>query len=128
LKPALRQVLDTNVVLSALLWEGRPPELLDLGATDRIRQYTSAALLNGLERSLAKPHLAKRLAATGLTPQQHATNYASMAVLVVAEALLKPVSRDSDDDCVLACAIAAEPHPASTSLTIPPISEPSTNT
>lgn len=33
MKPPLRLVLDTNAVLSALLWEGRPAELLDLGAS-----------------------------------------------------------------------------------------------
>ena len=103
----LRLVLDTNVVLSALLWEGKPAELLDLGATDDVRLFTSHTLLDELERSLVKPRLASRLTATGLTAQQHAANYASLAELVIPTPLPTAVSRDRDDDHVLACAIAA---------------------
>lgn len=105
--PPLRLVLDTNVVLSALLWEGRPAELLDLGATDRVRLFTSETLLKELRQSLGKPKLAKRLQATGLSPHQHTANYASLATLVVPSPLPEPVSRDSDDDHVLACSVAA---------------------
>ena len=103
----LRLVLDTNVVLSALLWHGRPAELLDLGATDQVRLFTSEALVAELERSLAKPRLAARIAATGLNPSQHSGNYASLAALVSPAQLGQPVSRDGDDDQVLACALAA---------------------
>ena len=35
------------------------------------------------------------------------TNYRRLATLVTARQLAKPVSRDADDDAVLACAIAA---------------------
>jgi len=107
LNAPLRLVLDTNVVLSALLWEGRPAELLDLGATDRVRLFTSERLVAELEQSLAKPRLASRLKAVGLTPQQHGANYASLASIVATAPLPEPVSRDSDDDHVLACALAA---------------------
>ena len=108
MKPPLRLVLDTNVVLSALLWEGKPAELLDLGATDDVRLFTSQTLLDELERSLAKPRLASRLNATGLTAKQHAANYASLVGLMNPDPLPSAVSRDGDDDHVLACAVAAE--------------------
>ena len=107
MKPPLRLVLDTIVVLSALLWEGKPAELLDLGATDDARLFTSQTLLDELERSLAKPRLASRLNATGLTAKQHAANYASLAGLVNPDPLPSAVSRDGDDGHVLACAVAA---------------------
>lgn len=103
----LRLVLDTNVVISALLWNGRPGDLLDLGATDQVRLYTSEVLLDELELSLAKPRLAARLQATDLSPQGHVANYASMTALVEPAPLPTPASRDSDDDRVLACAVAA---------------------
>lgn len=107
MKPPLRLVLDTNVVLSALLWHGKPAELLDLGETDYVRLFTSQTLLEELQRSLAKPRLVARLSAIGLTSAQHASNYASLAELVIAAPLPAAVSRDRDDDHVLACAIAA---------------------
>lgn len=91
-----------------MLWQGKPAELLDLGATDDVRLFTSQTLLEELERSLAKPRLAARLNAIGLTPAQHASNYASLAEVVVPSPLPIPISRDIDDDRVLACAIAAQ--------------------
>ena len=49
MKPPLRLVLDTNVVVSALLWTGRPFELLNLSASDNVRLFTSQTLLDELE-------------------------------------------------------------------------------
>ena len=107
MKPPLRLVFDTNVVVSALLWAGRPFELFNLSASDNVRLFTSQTLLDELERSLNKPRLAARVSATDLTPAQHAANYASLAELVTSSPLPAAVSRDRDDDHVLACAIAA---------------------
>jgi putative PIN family toxin of toxin-antitoxin system len=103
----LRLVLDTNVVLSALLWEGRPGELLDLAAGDAVRLFTSEHLIEELRNSLAKPRLATRLLATGLTPDEHAANYAAMTAVIEPSALKAPVARDRDDDHVLGCARGA---------------------
>ena len=100
-------MLDTNVVVSALLWTGRPFELLNLSATDNVRLFTSQTLLDELERSLNKPRLAARVSATGLTPTQHTANYASLAELMNSSPLPAAVSRDRHDDHVLTCAIAA---------------------
>ena len=80
---------------------------MDWGGTDEVRLFTSQMLLDELERSLAKPRLATRLNATGLTAQQHAANYASLAELTIPTPLPAAVSRDRDDDHVLACAVAA---------------------
>ena len=104
----LRLVLDTNVVISALLWQGRPAGLLDLGAGEHIRLFTSPVLLDELKRSLDRPRLAARLKATGLSADQHVANYASLAGIVEPEPLPSPVSRDPDDDRVLECALAAQ--------------------
>lgn len=107
MKPPLRLVLDTNVVVSALLWTGRPFELLNLSAADHIRLFTSQTLLDELERSLTKPRLAARLSAIGLSAAQHTANYATLAELVTSSPLPAAISRDRDDDHVLAFAIAA---------------------
>ena len=86
----LRLVLDTNVVLSALLWHGRPAELLDLGATDQVRLFTSEALVAELERSLAKPRLAARIAATGLFRASATMSKSSLARSRPAQTQLSP--------------------------------------
>lgn len=102
-----RLVLDTNVVVSALLWRGTPGLLLELAGEREIRLYTSRALLDELADVLHRPRLAKPVAATGLTTDQMVTHYRRICTLVNARQLAAPVSRDPDDDAVLACAIAA---------------------
>jgi len=64
-------------------------------------------LLDELTATLHKKKLAKPAAATGLTAGQMLRNYRRLAALVTARKLAQPVSRDADDDEVLACARAA---------------------
>lgn len=51
----MRLVLDTNVVASAMLWGGRPRELLQLGREQRIELFTSLPLLAELTDISAGP-------------------------------------------------------------------------
>lgn len=58
----MRIVLDTNVVLSALLWRGTPYRLLDaIRLRGEIRLITSPALLSELADVLSRASLAQRL-------------------------------------------------------------------
>jgi uncharacterized protein len=100
-------VLDTNVVASAILWEGKPGRLLALAREGHIRLATSRALLNEFRATLQKPKLAKAVAATGMTADAMLADYRRLATVVQAPALAVAVSRDPDDDRIIACAIAA---------------------
>ncbi|HFD86273.1 MAG TPA: putative toxin-antitoxin system toxin component, PIN family [Gammaproteobacteria bacterium] len=44
----MRIVLDTNIVVSALIWGGVPRQLLNLGRDNRTTLFTSSLLLNEL--------------------------------------------------------------------------------
>ena len=44
----MRVVLDTNTVLSALLWGGMPYELIAAATEERIELYSSTVLLDEL--------------------------------------------------------------------------------
>lgn len=103
----LRLVIDTNVLVSALLWGGTPGRLIELVGERKIQLYTSRVLLNELNEVLRRKKFVNRVAATGLTIAQMVTNYRRITTLVTARPLAQPVSRDIDDDAVLACAIAA---------------------
>ena len=69
--------------------------------------FTSRALLDELSEVLHRKKLAKQVAATQLTAAQMIGNYRRLATLVTAHKLARQVSRDVDDDAVLACALAA---------------------
>jgi putative PIN family toxin of toxin-antitoxin system len=102
-----RLVIDTNVLVSAFLWQGTPGRVVALAGEKEVQLFTSRALLDELAATLAKKKLAKYVAATGLTAGQMLTNYRRISTTVTARQLDERVSRDADDDAVLACAIAA---------------------
>ena len=103
----MRIVLDTNVVLSALLWRGPPFQLLKaIRENPSTHLYTSPVLLQELAEVLARPAASRRLAAIGTTAGDVLIDYLE-AVDLVEPAEIPRVVRDPDDDHVLACALAA---------------------
>ena len=44
----LRLVLDTNIIVAGLLWNGPPRRLLEAAIAGEIKHYSSAVLLNEL--------------------------------------------------------------------------------
>jgi predicted nucleic acid-binding protein len=81
----MRIVADTNTALSGLLWGGPPRRLIDLARERSLTLCTSLILL-----------------AADLVQ-----DYRRLAMIVEPQPLSAPVSRDPDDDHVLACAVAA---------------------
>lgn len=103
----MRLVLDTNVVVAGLLWQGPPRHLLAATIERRVRCFTSSALTDELGRVLRYPKFAARIALYHVTPNELLHRYLQLTEMVSPAPLPKPVARDSDDDHVLACALAA---------------------
>ena len=101
-------VLDTNIVVAGLLWNGKPRQLLDLAINDIIFLYSSPPLLNELVRTLGYPKFGKRLVGHATTPTILTGQYAALATVVTPAIIPPTVLRDTDDDAVLACALAAK--------------------
>ncbi|WP_290903025.1 putative toxin-antitoxin system toxin component, PIN family [Aquabacterium sp.] len=78
-----------------------------VGGREGSQLFTSRVLLDELAATLGKKKLAKYVAATGFTADQLLANYRRIATMVTARQLDTQVSRDADDDAVLACALAA---------------------
>ncbi len=104
----MRIVADTNIVLSGLLWQGPPRRLIDLGRERALTLCTSLTLLAELAEVIGRPKFAQRVQAAGLSAATLVQDYARLAEIVEPALLPTPVSRDPDDDQVLACALAAE--------------------
>lgn len=103
----LRLVLDTNVLVSAFLWRGVPGRLIELAGEKEVRLFTCKPLLEELAATLAKKKLVKYVQATGLTSAQILAAYRRLCTSVTVKPLESRISRDADDDLVLACALAA---------------------
>lgn len=103
----MRAVADTNTVVSAFLWGGAPADILTAAREQRLTLFTSAALIAELEDVLARVKFAARIAQVGSAVTEMITGYRALAQLVRTTAMA-PVSRDPDDDQVLACALAAD--------------------
>lgn len=102
----MRVVLDTNVVVSALLWGGTTFRLLQLAQVGDIDLLTSPALTAELARVLGYPRLGPRIVARNMTVAQLVNQYQAFAQSVVPHSVPAVIKDDPDDDQVLACAVA----------------------
>lgn len=103
----MRLVLDTNVVVSALLWDGPPRRLLRVGQSEAVRLFTSAPLLAELTDILSRPKFESKIAASLLSIDQLVDLYTEM-VAVVRPISIPRFASDPDDDVVIGTAIAAK--------------------
>jgi len=104
----VRLVLDTNTVVSALLWHGTPHELIAAARTRPVTLFTSPVLLAELEDILARQKLTRPVSVSGLTPDQLMQRYLRLATVIHPTPIPPTVLTDPDDDHVLACAFAAK--------------------
>lgn len=103
-----RAVIDTNTWISGLAWTGAPRRVVELVLDRELSCSTSGALIAELRRVLSYQRIEKVLSQRGLTAADLVEQIGLVSDLVIAPALPKPVCRDSDDDAVLACALAAQ--------------------
>jgi uncharacterized protein len=103
----VRVAPDTNVVVSGLLWRGRPRHILAAARAGRLTLFTTPELLDELQDVLSRPKLARRMAGVGVAASTLLVSFAALAVLVKPASIPPVVLDDPDDDAVLACAIAA---------------------
>lgn len=105
----MRIVVDTNVVLSALLWRGTPHRLREaIRLQPSARLFTSAVLLAELSDVLGRPMASQRLALIGQSLRDVLADYTLAADVVLPLATPAVIAADPDDDHVIAAAIAAD--------------------
>lgn len=102
----MRVVLDTNVIVSALVWGGIPYRLLQLAEAGEITLVTSPTLIAELADVLGRTHLATRIAAQDMSAMALVAQYAAFAESVSPESVPAVIADDPDDDHVLACAVS----------------------
>lgn len=104
----MKFILDTNVLVAALIWGGKPYDVLKLSTQLPNEVCTSPLLLTELHRALGYAKLKPYLEARQLNRQQ-LFNQLILIVHTATDTPLKTrICRDPDDDIVLACAISAK--------------------
>jgi putative PIN family toxin of toxin-antitoxin system len=105
----MRLVLDTNVVLSALLWRGTPYQLLTniRDQAESISLACSAPLLAELADVLTPPPATVRLALIQRSAADVLADYTAV-VEIVTPLPVPRIAPDPDDDVVIGTALAAK--------------------
>jgi uncharacterized protein len=102
----MRAVLDTNVLVSALLRQGSPPDLLHrawlYGAFELV---TSQPLLDEFARVLARDRISQRIGRSAGDQSEFVRDLAEVAIVAVAQRALRVVDADPADNAVLEAAV-----------------------
>ena len=104
----MRTVIDTNVLLSGLLWRGAPHRLIEAVRVGALAFITSPALLAELGEVIHRPKFQTILARSRTDPEQVLGELRRLAEIIDPPPLPAQVSRDPDDDAVLALAAASQ--------------------
>jgi putative PIN family toxin of toxin-antitoxin system len=104
----VRAVIDTNVLVAALLWRGPPHALLEHVRAGTLSMVSSPALLAELADVIGRAKFDAILAKTNTSRERSLAQVRQLAEVIEPPPLPAPVCRDPDDDQVLALALAAK--------------------
>jgi uncharacterized protein len=103
----VKVVLDTNVVASAMLWGGKPLDLMQAARQKQIYLFTSVSLLAELTKILDRPKFTQKIIASGFDVDGLVDRYIALVNVVKPTSVPRVVPHDRDDDEVIAAAVTA---------------------
>jgi len=101
-------VIDTNVMVSALLWEGKPHKLIKLAEEEKITPYVTIEMLNELEEVLQRRKFKERIESLSTSVEQLMALVKRLVAIIDTKEVVSYVKADSDDDIFLNCALNSE--------------------
>ncbi|MSR26237.1 MAG: putative toxin-antitoxin system toxin component, PIN family [Planctomycetaceae bacterium] len=104
----MRLVLDTNTVVSGLVWGGVPGQLIDSAVASTVHLIASLPLLDELQAVLFRKKFAGQFAAQETNAGTLFEGYAALVQLVVPAEIGPVILADPDDDIVVATAVAGD--------------------
>lgn len=104
----IRAVLDTNIIVSALFWNGPPRAVLEAALDKQFISLTSEANTTELARVLAYPKFAEQIANQAVAIERLVGDYLTIVVPVMFAEVPHNVVRGPKDRSVLACAVGGK--------------------
>jgi len=104
----VRAIIDTNVLLSGLFWRGTPHVLIEQVRAGTLTLISSPGLLAEFADVINRPKFRAILARSNTNPERTLKELRRLAEIVEPPSLPTPVSRDPDDDAVLALAVVSQ--------------------
>lgn len=101
-------VLDTNTLISGLLWDGNEARIIEKAERKEIHLFESMEILDELEGVLKREKFSKKLVGKEYTVEKAVAKIALIATLVEAGHTINVIKEDPDDNLVLECAISAQ--------------------
>lgn len=102
----MKAVLDTNVLISAIFWEGPPNRILRCAEAGLFTIVSSREILREFFGVIARPKFALYLRQTGHTPDTLVQQMASLVDIVEPYELISAVAADPSDNKFLSCAVS----------------------
>lgn len=106
-KPEQKLVLDVNVWVSALLWGGKPAQVVELAQDDQLDIFVSEAIIAELSQVLLYPRIVKVYKDDRLRAGDLIAAVLKIVKFVEVKPVVKVVLEHPADDKFIDCAIAA---------------------
>jgi len=114
----MKVVIDTNVIISGLLWQGPPNKLLKLVKQGKLELCISPSLLGELSRVLNETKFSHRIVILNTSVEELIAGLLKLLRIFPDETIPPTILADPDDDKVLSCAkftgakyiITGDPH------------------
>jgi putative PIN family toxin of toxin-antitoxin system len=103
----LRAVMDTNVMVSGMLWRCVPFELLRWAEKNSLVIYTSLEILAEVHRVLHYPKFEQYIDKQKASSGELFAKIASLCTIIQVDQIVKGVCCDTDDEKFLSCALTA---------------------
>ena len=100
----MKVVLDTNVLISAIMFGGKSREVLEMGISGKIKISLSQDIL----KELAGVLVGRKFRASVTFVQQTIHELSEIAELVIVREEIKAIKNDPDDNRILECAVSAK--------------------
>lgn len=101
----MKVVLDTNVIISGILWPGLPNKVLKLAKIGKLQLCTNPTLLKELSNVLREDEFLHRIVILNSRVEELIAGLLELVEIFPDKIIPPTVKADRDDDKVLSCAL-----------------------